>query len=753
MRLLTILGVVLCWTMAVHATPVGEYKILVGPGASPAEKTAGNELSTFFGQITGKKLPIVETTVNGPLIKVGQTSMSPEIFGLKSWQELKPDEILLRRVGNDIYVAGDRPRGTLYAAYELLERYFGVRFWTAEVTRVPVNAVAEFPARLDYRYAPPFMMRSAGFDLAGHWAGVRNDRFAARSRNNGQLFEQIKPEWGGGIYLIGQVHTFTANCGMFNAEDMKRHPEWFAFNNGRRCLDIVLTQPCLTNKELRKEWARRAIARLDSVPNPQFISLSQNDNGPMCRCPECTRFVKEHGNDSDLLIDAMNEIGAIIAQKYPHVYVETLAYQSTEAPPKTVIPAPNIAPRVCPIFQRIFRPIRAKINQRYADAVIGWSKKSKQMMVWSYITNYWKYYLPLPNWRVIGDDLRFYRDNGVISIYEQGSYNNCGSLADLGDLRTWLVSKLLWNPSLDANTLINEFLNGYYGKAAPAVREYIDLMLKSLDRHPEIGGFCGMSSTTDWLDHDIMFQAYRCMDQAYNRFKDDPVLGNRVLAAWAPIGFALVERIPLMHKSPVDRDTVIKRLQLAMSRTGIKSLAESSLTPEKWLETLNKEYDFEKNVTNDGEPPAIAKGNKCFYWDYEKHHTIMHMTATHCFVVDDPAASGGKGVTFPATNVEWMLERRDLPIGRYDIYVEARCEGKVAVPDGNAFTVGVYSFSKNETNGKHFKAEEFVGKKYKPANFGTFDFTGDQCVFVCPAVNSQVSRIFIDRLILVKAKN
>ena len=44
---------------------------------------------------------------------------------------------------------------------------------------------------------------------------------------------------------------------------------------------------------------------------------------------------------------------------------------------------------------------------------------------------------------------------------------------ELHTLRTYLWAKTLWNPDLDVNTVIKEFVEDYYGKAAPAIMEYI----------------------------------------------------------------------------------------------------------------------------------------------------------------------------------------------------------------------------------------------------------------------------------------
>ncbi len=45
--------------------------------------------------------------------------------------------------------------------------------------------------------------------------------------------------------------------------------------------------------------------------------------------------------------------------------------------------------------------------------------------------------------------------------------------AELSELRAYLISQLLWDPSRSGNHVINEFLDLHYGSAAPPIRAFI----------------------------------------------------------------------------------------------------------------------------------------------------------------------------------------------------------------------------------------------------------------------------------------
>lgn len=83
--------------------------------------------------------------------------------------------------------------------------------------------------------------------------------------------------------------------------------------------------------------------------------------------------------------------------------------------------------------------------------------------------------IPHPNLRSVARNIRVFAEAGAVGVFEQGDALCCAG--ELAPLKHWLVSHLLWNPGLDENRLIDDFVNGYYGvKAAPHVKDYISLV-------------------------------------------------------------------------------------------------------------------------------------------------------------------------------------------------------------------------------------------------------------------------------------
>ena len=61
----------------------------------------------------------------------------------------------------------------------------------------------------------------------------------------------------------------------------------------------------------------------------------------------------------------------------------------------------------------------------------------------------------------------------------QGNFSYGGD-ASMGDLKVYLLSRLLWNPYVDEEKIVDEFIDGVYGNGAPYIKEYVRLMADAI---------------------------------------------------------------------------------------------------------------------------------------------------------------------------------------------------------------------------------------------------------------------------------
>ena len=150
---------------------------------------------------------------------------------------------------------------------------------------------------------------------------------------------------GGHISYQGFVHTFYP---LVPPEKyFSSHPEWFSLVHGKRVDNGA--QLCLTNPKLREFMVEQVKAQLRQAPDANILSVSQNDCFGACECDNCRALDEREGSHSGTMLDFVNYVAGQIGPEFPNMAVDTLAYQYTRKPPRTLHPRPNVIIRLCSI--------------------------------------------------------------------------------------------------------------------------------------------------------------------------------------------------------------------------------------------------------------------------------------------------------------------------------------------------------------------------------------------------------------------
>ena len=108
-----------------------------------------------------------------------------------------------------------------------------------------------------------------------------------------------------------------------------------------------------------------------------------------------------------------------------------------------------------------------------AKLVSAWGAVHNRIYIWDYNVNFSHYLAPMPNLDVMAANIRFWMKNHAEGVMLQGGYQGP---AERDQLKCWVTAKLLWNPAWDEKALARDFIQGHYGKAAPAIEEYEALL-------------------------------------------------------------------------------------------------------------------------------------------------------------------------------------------------------------------------------------------------------------------------------------
>ena len=386
-------------------------------------------------------------------------------FGDVPLAQLGEEELVIRSEGDRVLLAGGRPRGMLYAVSRFLQDQCGVRWWTPWASRIPHKPTLKI-AEVNIRAKPAFEYRDP------HWRCAFDGDWSWHNFCNG-LGAHLTQEQGGSVVYKYFVHSFyeLVPPEKYFAE----HPEWFSLVKGKRTRDNA--QLCLWNPELRDFVVQRVKEELRKSPQAGIISVSQNDCFNPCECDHCKALDDAEGSHAGSMIAFVNYIAEKIEPEFPNVAVDTLAYQYTRKPPRTLRPRPNVIVRLCSIECNFREPLDSPSNTAFATDIRGWEQQADRLYVWDYVTDFAHYLQPFPDWFTLGPNLRFFQAHHVRGVFEEGAYESPG--AEMAEMRAWVLAQLFWNPQQNDRALIREFLDGYYGAAGRPISSYLELMQKA----------------------------------------------------------------------------------------------------------------------------------------------------------------------------------------------------------------------------------------------------------------------------------
>lgn len=464
-----LLGVIICIIVAMPHRSVlfhdtkSNYVIVLGADASASEQTAARELQSYLKQIGGVTLPIIDESQmekGQHHIFIGFNREYAKRFDVECPKN-NDEGYTYRSVGQSIWIYGGKLRGTMYGVYSFLENEFGVRWYSADYTKIPTLDEWSFK-NLEHSETPFVQYRRLDYAKA-----LSNSDWMEHNKCN--MSWSVEENEFGGLTGYWGCHTFSHFIP--TGEYFEEHPEYFSMRDGKR---MPYTQLCLSNPEVLHICTEKMKQVIADNPKYWAYDLSQNDNHFPCQCDECRALEKKYGGHSGLMVWFVNQVADTIKQLYPDKYIGTFAYQYTRQAPTDISPRDNVLIRLCSIECCFAHPLEECVhNQSFIADIESWSKIAPQLFVWDYVVNFRQYVAPFPNFGVLAQNIKTFKKFNAIGIHELGTYNSLGS--EFHDLRAWVISKLLWNPNQNAMDLATEFIIAYYGDAAPSVQKYFDL--------------------------------------------------------------------------------------------------------------------------------------------------------------------------------------------------------------------------------------------------------------------------------------
>jgi hypothetical protein len=503
--------------------------IVVPDAATDTERAGAERLVKYLKLASGAELPVVKEAAKPAattLISVGQTALAKQA-GLTT-EGLQYDGYRLRVRDGVLYLLGRDTdmlvgqwanpipagaQGSLRAAFGLLDR-LGFRWLqpTPEGTYVPELKTVAVPDDLNVTYEPPLMFMHGRMNNWGDWSMANSCRTAIKN------FTMGGHTWGPSI----------PNA-LFD-----EHPDYFVMIKGQRLLN---GQYCSSSPGAQKcvaDWTMGILKQ-----GYEMVALGQSDGFQPCECEACSKL-----SPADQVHTAHRKIIEMIGAQYPDRKVHVLIYPPTEVPPSqsTAYP-PNTVVELC-----LTGSLREAFGS-HEKALEYWQKAAPGgVTVYAYCMGPWfaeglapRYYPDMA-----ATNLLMWLAHGVKGVYWCGGGENWGAEGPT----YYVLGRLATDPTLDWHAIYDEYLTLTFRNAAPAMKQYYDLLYQRLaafrnfkDTFVTAAGTNPDDSFPTLYPPWVLTYLRRFLDQARQQAGDDAkALGWIRLAEFSYNHFALIAK-------------------------------------------------------------------------------------------------------------------------------------------------------------------------------------------------------------------
>lgn len=474
--------------------------IVLGLKPTKMALLAAAELQWHIEKITGAKLPVIRDpvsnatpeTITGIPIYIGE---SPTVRGLGLKAHAFADrEFTVQFVGGGIVLTGSEDwsgnieenqplepkielfdmgnnRGPLYATYEFIENFLGVRWyapgeenicWPEKTTTLSVT--------------PNNIRRTPGIKDRNTAWGMNADAWGKPGPSEGEVnLFKLRNKVAGAPWIHHGVEGWPERFWEPGSPAFEeQHKEYFSKDQGA-------AQLCYTSegtvqqaiKDIRR-WASGSGTTARVSCGSDWYSFEPRDTSVRCTCPTCAPLLKpkdqdfNNGEASDIVWGFADKVARALQETHPGKYVAMLAYGNHAGCPTNLDLATNIYVGMC-VFPRGVPDMNDGDYKKY----VAWRTKmpGRVHSVWLYpcfpregagIQGYTAF--PKLEARGLNAQMRLFAGDHVKCFMFCGAYDHI--------LDFWASVKYQDNPNADVETDAHEFFTRFYGAAAGPMEKW-----------------------------------------------------------------------------------------------------------------------------------------------------------------------------------------------------------------------------------------------------------------------------------------
>jgi len=429
------------------------------------EYKAATDLAKYIEMMTGAKSTLADTSqkfnlaAGTPMFYIGSAALAKKPDLQKSLDKvakknptLRADAIVLRREGNNVYLAGLNDDCHYYAVAELLKEWGCRWFFQTEFGECIPSCTNLSIGRLDYAYAPPFEVRGYWISWIGDYTG--RDDFM---RRNGMNTLGVPS----GHSLVNYVKDLIPP--------------------GKTAFNVPIAEEATAEHiaaQIEKNYAAGKDTSL-GMDDGLYSSDSPVDaalNGNLYDKYFITNTL------TDNFMTLYNNIAKILEAKYPNSNAKLgfLAYSNITIPPqRDIIAAKPLVAYLAPID---IDPIhgmddpKSLPEREYKDIMFRWAQVMQgRVVIYDYDQGMlvWRD-IPDPSIATVRENMKHYRDAGILGVNTESRLAYATIFNNL-----YVRGQLMWNPDADVDAVLADFYQKFYGPAAAPMADYWNAINKA----------------------------------------------------------------------------------------------------------------------------------------------------------------------------------------------------------------------------------------------------------------------------------
>jgi len=461
--------------------------IVTAPDSAEGVKIAVEELRRYVQKMSGALLPVAhDPAMSGPRILVGVSDAA--LRQTLRMSELRYDGFIIDCDRKRLTLAGNVPEGTLNAVYAFLEDVCGVRWYlpTELGENVPTRRTIRVPL-MRRRIEPRFVnRRNHGIDMS-----IRGDGavWRRRVRITSHSLDVPFNRYSHNLYRVFPATQYG-----------ETHPEYYPLIAGRRRVPgknhAQNWQPCTTSPEAVRLTVRAAHKWFRAHPRSNFFSVGMNDSGAFGKCTYCRTLdipgetFRKRQMVSDRYFTFVKAVADAVAGAHPDKFVTCIAYSVVESPPKRIKLPSNVG---VVITQDVAQWHDAAYKQADMEFARSWARAARAFGTYDYTGLTWL--MPRVYPHLMAESLRFYDEVGAVAVTNEAFPTWWYAAPQL-----YLRARLMWDPRLDADAVLDEFYTGFFGPAGPAMKRFYNVLERCMVKPRSGRWFEGLGSVIQQLD-------------------------------------------------------------------------------------------------------------------------------------------------------------------------------------------------------------------------------------------------------------